>query len=411
MCLTFPLSIGKEFLISEKSMKSKVVTVFLFCAAFMSCSGAGNAKKSGDIAMADSMLSTIISLYNVEKHGLLLETYPVNPNHQVTYLAEGAAQKKSQEVSFLWPYSGMISGCVSLYKTTGDKKYKDLLEQRLLPGLERYWDDKREPYCYQSYPMFNGESDRFYDDNDWLAIDFCDYYQLTGDEKYLKKAEDLHTYIYSGWSDELDGGIFWCEQQRVSKNTCSNAPATVLCMKLYAVTKKPEYLEWAKKTYHWTKDRLCDPSDFVYWDNVKLNGDVDKAKYSYNSGQMIQAAVLLYDETKDETYLQDAQRTAKGAFNHFSSVKKGKDGTEARFYTSSPWFNVIMFRGLKALYEADKNPEYVNTMAANARYAWQHTRDENQLLGTDWSGNEKKKYKWLLDNACMLELFSEMSEL
>ena len=27
--------------------------------------------------------------------------------------------------------------------------------------------------------MFNGESDRFYDDNDWLAIDFCDLYALT----------------------------------------------------------------------------------------------------------------------------------------------------------------------------------------------------------------------------------------
>lgn len=392
-------------------MKNKIVSVFLFCTVLMSCSGAGSSKKSEDIAMADSMLDNILSLYNVEKYGLLLETYPVNPNHQVTYLAEGAEQKKSQEVSFLWPYSGMISGCVSLYKTTGNEKYKNLLEQRLFPGLERYWDDKREPYCYQSYPMFNGESDRFYDDNDWLAIDFCDYYLLTGDKKYLKKAEDLHTYIYSGWSDELDGGIFWCEQQRVSKNTCSNAPATVLCMKLYTITKNPEYLEWAKKTYRWTKDRLCDPSDYVYWDNVKLNGNVDKAKYSYNSGQMIQAGVLLYNETKDESYLRDAQLTAKGAFNHFSSVKKGKDGTEARFYTSSPWFNVIMFRGLKALYEVDGNPEYVNTMAENARYAWKHTRDKNGLQGTDWSGNEKKKYKWLLDNACMLELYSEMSDL
>jgi hypothetical protein len=70
-----------------------------------------------------------------------------------------------------------------------------------------------------------------------------------------------------------------------------------------------------------------------------------------------------------------------------------------------------MFRGLKALYEVDGNALYVNTMADNARYAWKNTRDENGLLGDDWSGLKNKKHKWLLDNACMLELFSEMSGL
>ena len=32
-------------------------------------------------------------------------------------------------------------------------------------------------------------------------------------------------------------------------------------------------------------------SDFVYWDNKNLQGKVDPAKYTYNSGQMIQAGV------------------------------------------------------------------------------------------------------------------------
>jgi uncharacterized protein YyaL (SSP411 family) len=389
-----------------------------FCFAFaaipflsVSCENRNNQKEVTDLAMADSLLTNVLSLYHVEKYDLLSETYPINPETQVTYLAEGSEQKKGQEVSFLWPYSGMLSGCVSLYKTTGDAKYRDILEKQILPGLELYWDNIREPFCYQSYPMFNGKSDRFYDDNDWLAIDFCDYYALTKEPKYLEKAEALHAYIYSGWSEELGGGIFWCEQQRVSKNTCSNAPATVLCMKLYELTKKPEYLEWAKKTYAWTKENLCDTTDYVYWDNIALNGKIATQKYTYNSGQMIQAGVLLYKETGDESYLTDAQRTAKGSFDHFTSMRKLPNGKAIRFYTSSPWFNVIMFRGLKALYEVDGNALYVNTMADNARYAWKNTRDENGLLGDDWSGLKNKKHKWLLDNACMLELFSEMSRL
>lgn len=370
-----------------------------------------NNSSKPDLAIADSLLSNILTLYNVEKYGLLLETYPVNPDNQVTYLAEGSEQKKNQEVSFLWPYSGMLSGCVSLYKTTGDTKYKDLLEKRILPGLELYWDNKRQPNCYQSYPMFNGESDRFYDDNDWLAIDFCDYYALTKNPEYLKKAEVLHHYIYSGWSDDLGGGIFWCEQKRLSKNTCSNAPATVLCMKLYNLTGKAAYLEQAKQTYEWTKKNLCDPEDFVYWDNINLEGKIAKQKYTYNSGQMIQAGVLLYQATGNKQYLTDAQHTAKGSFNHFTKMRKTVNGNDARFFTASPWFNVIMLRGLKALYEVDGNPEYIKTMADNARYAWKYTRDENGLLGEDWSGHKPKKFKWLLDNACMLELFAEISNI
>jgi len=357
------------------------------------------------------MLTNILVKFDVPKYGLLSETYPVNPDNKVTYLTEGAEQKQNQEVSFLWPYSGMLSGCISLYKTTGDNKYLKILEEQIIPGLELYWDNKREPFCYQSYPMFNGESDRFYDDNDWLAIDFCDLYALTNKKGYLDKAEELHRYIYSGWDDTLGGGIYWCEQNKSSKNTCSNAPATVLCMKLYNATGNKDYLDQAKKTYYWIKSNLLDPKDHVYWDNIRVNGDVDKAKYTYNSGQMIQAGVLLYHETKDKIYLEDARRTAKGAYEYFVKKRKDITGDEKLFYPPTPWFNVILLRGLTALYEVDNNPLYIQTMADNARFAWNNTRDENGFLSEDWVGMSEKKYKWLLDNASMIELYSEISRI
>ena len=254
-------------------MIKKLFSILSLCGCLLgatSCQYTTKTVSTGrDLAIADSMFTHILDKYNVEKYGLLQETYPTNPDNQVTYLAEGAEQKRYQEVSFLWPYSGMLSGGIALYKTTGDKKYLKVLEERILPGLEQYWDNIREPFCYQSYPMFNGESDRFYDDNDWLAIDFCDLYSLTKNKKYLEKAQTLYNYIYSGWDDVLGGGIYWCEQKNTSKNTCSNAPATVLCMKLYNLTKNNAYLEQAKKTYDWTKNSLRDPEDFVYWDNVR----------------------------------------------------------------------------------------------------------------------------------------------
>ena len=208
----------------------------------------------------------------------------------------------------------------------------------------------------------------------------------------------------------LGGGIYWCEQKKTSKNTCSNAPATVLCLKLYKLTQDKKYLEQAKATYNWTKKNLRDPEDFVYWDNINLKGEIGYAKYTYNSGQMIQAGVLLYQLTRDKTYLKDAQQTAKGAYMHFCRPKQTSKG-EMRFYPETPWFNVILFRGLKALYLVDGNPQYVKAMIENADFAWQYTRDSNGLFSNDWSGNKENKFKSLLENACMIELYAEISEL
>ena len=396
------------------SIKTFFIVALVSLIPIQSCTSAQEketlSSDNKSLLIADSILYNVIDLYAVSDHSLLAETHPVNPGHQVSYLAEGSVQKKEQEVSFLWPYSGIISGTISLYETTNDKKYLTLLQEQLLPGLDSYWDTTREPYSYQSYPMFAGHSDRFYDDNVWIALDFCTLYELTQDKQYLDRAEELYKFIYSGWNDELGGGIFWCEQKRQSKNTCSNAPGAVLGMRLFEATNDESYLEKAIETYAWTKDNLLDKEDGVYWDNVSLSGRVDKTKYTYNSGQMIEAGVLLYNHTNNDEYLTDAQKTALGTHKFFTKEVETVDG-EKLFYPNSPWFNVILFRGLKALYLVDNNAEYINTMKENAYYAWNHTRDSNGLLGHKWNERNEKEYKWLLDNNSMIELFSQFASL
>ena len=101
---------------NTKSILNCCLLALCFCA----CTGQHLPGENRDVAIADSLLTNILTKYNVEKYGLLSETYPVNPENQVTYLAEGSEQKKNQEVSFLWPYSGMLSGCISLYVVTVD---------------------------------------------------------------------------------------------------------------------------------------------------------------------------------------------------------------------------------------------------------------------------------------------------
>ena len=154
---------------------------------------------------------------------------------------------------------------------------------------------------------------------------------------------------------------------------------------------------------------MCDPDDFLYWDNINLKGKVSKDKYAYNSGQMIQAGVLLYEETGDKDYLRDAQKTAAGTDAFFRSKADKKDPS-VKVHKDMSWFNVILFRGFKALEKIDHNPPYVRAMAENALHAWRNYRDANGLLGRDWSGHNEEPYKWLLDNACLIELFAEIEK-
>jgi NifU-like protein involved in Fe-S cluster formation len=69
------------------------------------------------------------------------------------------------------------------------------------------------------------------------------------------------------------------------------------------------------------KRNLQDPEDKLYWDNIQLNGKIGKAKFSYNAGQMFQAAALLYKLTKNKRY-PDAQQLAEACFGYFSKRRR-----------------------------------------------------------------------------------------
>ena len=78
--------------------KYKMIMISLLFAGMISCKEEARQAEqvNYEIAVADSMLQNILDKYNVEKYGLLSETYPVNPENKVTYLAEGTDQLRNQ---------------------------------------------------------------------------------------------------------------------------------------------------------------------------------------------------------------------------------------------------------------------------------------------------------------------------
>ena len=246
------------------------------------------ANTSPNAERAQQTLDALYKNYAAPNTCLLRENYPSDQNNKATYLASEEQAKRHNEYSYLWPYSGTFSAVNALLESTGNKKYKKLLENKVLPGLEEYFDTRREPFAYSSYISNQPLSDRFYDDNVWLGIDFTDSYRMTKKQAYLEKAELIWEFILSGKDEVLGGGIYWCEQKKESKNTCSNAPGAVFALKLFQATQDSTYLKQGKELYEWTKKNLEDPTDHLYFDNIALNKKIGLVKaYSEEDKDLI----------------------------------------------------------------------------------------------------------------------------
>jgi rhamnogalacturonyl hydrolase YesR len=367
-------------------------------------------QQNDDLARAKNTLQKILIFYDARRDKLFNETYPVKPDNKVSYIANDDTVTR-ERVAYLWPTSGVLSGTTALLETTGNNKYLRLIENRLLPGLDNYFDTLRKPFCYQSYITLANKSDRYYDDNVWLALDFCRLYSITHNHYYLEKAITLWSFIISGWDNKLGGGIYWCEQKKQSKNTCSNAPASVLALMLFEATMDSSYFNWGLRIYNWTKLNLQDSTDHLYFDNITIAGRIDKRKYTYNSGQMMDAAAKLYNLTGNHLYLDEAQHIAESAIDHFTEEFTTPDGKKIRlFKNTGNWFNAILLRGYAQLYRIDRNDKYIKIFSDNMDQLWNHVRDKNGLFSKDWKGLKDDQYKWLLDQAGLVEIWATLYE-
>lgn len=373
------------------------------CSANKSGAETGSGNRYAD--MARETIDSLYSNYSIPGEFLLRENFPHDTSYQATYLARNDAQPHNP-YSYLWPFSGTFSAVRALYEATGDTAYVTMLEKRVLPGLEQYLDATRVPTAYASYVNMAPASDRFYDDNVWLGIDFTDLYLATERPGYLDKAKMIWKFIESGTDDVLGGGIYWCEQKKAGKNTCSNAPGSVYALKLFKATGDSTYFDAGRSLYEWTKTTLQDTTDCLYFDHKTVKGQIGKAKFAYNSGQMLQAATLLYNLTGNESYLNDAQAIAESAHKRFfDKTATDANGEFPLLSKGNIWFTAVMMRGYDELYKADGNPKYMDDFVRNLDYAWENSRDTScGLFHEDWSGQEKDSKKWLLTQAAMVEM-------
>lgn len=199
------------------------------------------------------------------------------------YAEDGVGTKPS----FNWPAGVMLSALAAGAKV--EPKYKAWLRE-YADATRVYWNEAGPVAGYDVLPMPKPK-DRYYDDNAWMCLALIETYEVLGDKKYLKWAEEAFKFVWSGWDDKLGGGIYWRENEKKSKNTCSNAPSATCAFRLAAHTKNSDYVGKADRIWNWTAENLQDPKDKLYWDNTSLSGKVEETKWTYNTALMMRAAI------------------------------------------------------------------------------------------------------------------------
>lgn len=310
--------------------------------------------------------------------------------------------------SALWGYGAVMTMLAAAANVNPTNKYfKEKVEDIVL-GLEKFRMPRKQLH-YSAIVGAGGEP--YYDDNAWVVLALYDLAKAYNDDVLMAQSRDLLNYVLSGESE--DGGIYWKETVN-SRNTCSSGPAIVGALLHYMEnpTEEEELLEAALRIYDWTKRVLRDPSDFVYWDNAIYNEvtkteEINKAKFTYNSGTMIWAGVLLHEVTKEESYLNDANDTARGALSHY--YQRASDGRY--YYPDTPWFNLYLLRGyieLARAYEDGSKNYFVNSFKEALRYGLLKTTEPRGFIMPNWGSgknNPLDKFLPLLDTAASTEAF------
>lgn len=307
------------------------------------------------------------------------------------------ADPKALPYEFMWGNGVQFSALVGATRYN-PAKYRPIMDA-LAKGLERYWDAAAPVPGFDAYFSSPDGDDKYYDDNQWLTLGYAEAYRVTRDPKYLQWARKTHNFALSGLDDKLGGGIYWYQNKKDSKNTCSNAPAAAGALALYELGEKGQ-LEQARQLVEWTQKNLQDPADGLFWDNKKLDGTIEKTKWTYNTALMIRSNLGLWRITGQSKYLQDARKQSDASLKYWIDPATGglKDGAK---------FNHLMSEALLETYAATRDLKYLNAVRRDADFAYRYVRDPEGGYWNDWrkKAHAEDERKSLIENSSAARLF------
>lgn len=347
------------------------------------------------------------------------------------------AIQTESDIADCWRFTGMISMMIRLNELT-NKKYTAEMDTLFdaFDFYKGYRDDNHLDYdetmqAGRGFTVFAverstlGKFNAFaygtasvFDDQIWICREYLNAYKLYGKQEYLDTAIELAEYIYLvGWVPVV-GGITWGQDYQ-TRHSCSNGPFVKVLVDLADAANRSEMQDWAKNVYDFMYTTLRDPVDNCYYDLVDTvydgnnqpigNKNIDKTKYTYNSGAMISAGVAMYNATGEQHYLDEAKATAEGCYNTFG-VHDFVDGCTMYPVDTTTWFNLVMYIGFLDLYLADNScDKYMEDLQRTIDYTYDNF-GRGGYIPVAWlvgweNGWEKSDCKNLLDHSSHAETY------
>ncbi|MHC4200066.1 MAG: glycoside hydrolase family 76 protein [Planctomycetota bacterium] len=298
--------------------------------------------------------------------------------------ADGARGNKYGRFSFVWPASFQLRALAAAARVDPGR-YRDRLVA-YADALQRYW---RVSDGVGGYMVLVTKSERFYDDNAWIAMGLIETYEVTKQKRYLDRAAATMEFLFEGERTTEGGGI----RQKEAPGgtfTCTTAPAAVAALRLHLITKELRYLEAAERWYVWLTSGevgVQDPGDGLYHQGARLEGGrwiAKRGKRAYQSALPLQASVLLYRIKKEGSYLAEAQRIAGSAVARWI-------GPSGEFKETGQWGGSDLCDALLDLYDVDKDPRWLSTVRRVLEFQHEKGRDPNGRYGEYWHEDLRRK--------------------
>jgi hypothetical protein len=316
------------------------------------------------------------------------------------HLYRGEETENAQEFAFFWPFTQALAATTAVAGITGaGQPYLPAIREHV-SGLRWYWNGRSRPHGYESNAVAVGGGWKYYDDNEWTALQLVRAFRMLGDRSLLARAVELFALVVYGWDTNRHhacrGGV-WLTQRpgTLRRNTVSTAPGAELGLELYQLTHRVYYLQWARRMYHWVRTCLRE-SRGLYADSIDPYGAVENTIWIYNQGTMIGAEVLLYQVTGNAGYLSAAQEDAATALRYFNRSQ----------LEQQPVFFVAIFAdNLMRLNAAAPNGRYRSYLQAYADRAWNAYRNAE----TGLFDFPEREVNVLLQQAAMTQLYAYLS--
>ena len=316
---------------------------------------------------------------------------------------EFAGQK--QTAASAWPLGQFLAAALDMAMFTNNYNLVNSLVQEL------------NNYMYESVyrPIYIGKiasspiyTNRYYDDNLWIGLDFLQAYVQTKNIDFINRCKKMVPFFETGMFK--DGvGMIWVEGiEKNTFNVCVQGSAIIFFLGLYNFTKDKYYMDLAMRIEPVLNSILRLPNG-LYIDNVNVldYSDRNNVFLTYNQGVAIGANLQFYIVSTDENikkYYLDLLKTT------IDSLLKMILDNDDILWKSPPCYNAILYRYIVKFDALFPDPRIERIFSVYLRRLWDTARNPSsgafELRGVGAHRDEETTGMTLIDQSGVVQMFA-----